>query len=453
MKTRLATAYTLVLLGLASGCNRIDPGPESSGLVARAGATEAPTRSTPEEKPRQIAPAKGPYFYKRVVVLSIGVSQYRSPAVESLNYAASDAQAVADQLHDLYGYETKLLIGPEATKHAIEETLDRYDEQLGDRDALIVFFAGHGKAFDLPAFGRVGYLVPYDADLNLSDTSNPARWAEQAIDVHRLAERVQRMQAQHVLFVVDACFSGLMALRGTIEFRTDLRMLPKWPSRAVLSATTASQVAGENAATCGGYFTSAFLDQLKTYSEKNQAESVSNLFEKVRQQVMKATSSRGKAGMMTPQLSTTGEGQFVFLPLSISPEIIAKAGLAGGEVNIHHELVADMAARSLERTARFTTLAQVIEPFQGLTTASPSTPGRKPRIGRRSVYVSMRTPHSAIRWRCPVCIFRGPRPRHGDGPRRSLSMGRLDSPEGSRQRVGPFPPRALLRERWGTGAQ
>ncbi|MFO0849973.1 MAG: caspase family protein [Gemmataceae bacterium] len=297
------------------------------------------------------------YPFGRAVVLALGVN--RNPKVSGLadlSFAEADATGVADVLERLYGFEAVRLIGERATKAAVEDELSRLGRELGESDVLVVFFAGHGVVIPTADGGDAGYLIPAGAALDADDYRDRDRWDAQALDMRRLTATVEGMTARHVLVAVDACCSGFMTTRGALE-RADLKAFLFEKSRAVLSATTQTQKARENAAAGHGYFTAALLEQLG----RDEAMSVHDLFLPVLKRVAIETNGR-----MTPRLGHfgSGEGTFVFVPRSIprsqidadlagrTPATVRPAGLAATEV------------RQRERLARTTTEA---EAYQAMT--------------------------------------------------------------------------------------
>ena len=235
-----------------SGCSR--PG-EMEINAGKSPRVLALSLSRAEGEPAPAAVKNKPRLYNRVVVLCIGINDYASPKIKDLSYAESDATALADRLRTLYSYETMLLLGREASRTAIGKRLREYREQLGEKDVLIVYFAGHGQVIELPSHGRAGFLVPQDADLDLDDRSDLDAWAGQALEMRELVECLAAMRAHHVLLIADACCSGFMTKRGAFERRKDLHLLLSEPSRVVLAATTERQAAGEDWKTSHGYFT------------------------------------------------------------------------------------------------------------------------------------------------------------------------------------------------------
>ena len=99
---------------------------------------------------------------------------------------------------------------------------------------LVVFFAGHGFTED-----DRGYVLPHEAG---PDTRSGA------ISVQQLKETALRTKARHVLYLVDACFSGSMLKRRASGKANDLAF---WESLAkergveVLTAGAAKEVVFE----------------------------------------------------------------------------------------------------------------------------------------------------------------------------------------------------------------
>lgn len=326
---------------------------DRSDSRAPAIATETPGRAT-----SAIAAAAKSRYYRRVVALCIGVNRYRfDSGIPELAFAEQDARSLGELLATRYGYEPRYLLGKDATRAAIEETLRRLATELGDRDALVVFFAGHGQVVDLPSYGRAGFLVPYDAELDLNDRSDPARWSEEALDMTKLVERIQTLPSQHVLLVADSCCSGFLTKRGNLAERADLQALLRGSSRAVLAAATEKQAAREDRAKGHGYFTAALLEEL----DRDDAASLTDLFVGVRTRVSGESNK-----LMLPQMAHVGEGdgEFVFLPKAIPEEEIAFAlDLAPSSANAKHPLrgVQERAAR---RATQRTTAQDVIASFE-----------------------------------------------------------------------------------------
>lgn len=271
--------------------------------------------------------------YAHVVALVIGIDDYPNLLPrKDLRQAEADARAVADVFRREFGYEVVTLTGAKATKAGVLDLLDRHGRAVGDQDALVVYFAGHGQVIDLPVSGEAGFLVPSDAALDLENKADLARWERQAIDMKGVVDGLNRTPAKHVLLIADACCSGYMtgAARGALA-DPDLKHFLANPARTVLAATTRRQGARD------GLFTPALLRQLRALDRpgaRPEAASVYDLFQPLLKEV-----GRASEGNMTPQVSQVGDGDgmFVFVPTAV-PRAEVDAALRGAGVRRQAEL-------------------------------------------------------------------------------------------------------------------
>lgn len=173
------------------------------------------------------------YDSSRALVIGINEYQNASP----LGYAVNDAKEIKDILVGELGFESENVIyltDNDATKsNILKSFLSFTSEDVTVDDRLLIFFAGHGHT--RTGFrGEVGYLVPYDADMN--DYSSFIRWDE-------LTRNAELIRAKHILFVMDACYGGLAVNRhlqpGSSRFLKD--MYQRF-SRQVITAGKADDV-------------------------------------------------------------------------------------------------------------------------------------------------------------------------------------------------------------------
>lgn len=177
--------------------------------------------------------------YSNHHALVIGIDEYVS--APPLGYAVSDAQGFRQVLIDVVGFEEQnviLLTNENATRQKILTEFLRFSsEKVGVDDRIIIFFAGHGHT-RLGNRGETGYLVPYDADM--SDFSTFIRWDD-------LTRNADHIRAKHILFLMDACYSGLAVTRsvgpGGARFLKD--MLLRY-SRQVLAAGKADETVADS---------------------------------------------------------------------------------------------------------------------------------------------------------------------------------------------------------------
>lgn len=176
--------------------------------------------------------------YETSRALVIGINRYAN--VSPLGYAVSDAHEVRNILINELGFEEQnvsYLADQDATKSNILKSFLRFtNDDVKVDDRLFVFFAGHGHTKS-GIKGEVGYLVPYDA--NMDDYSTFIRWDE-------LTRNAELIRAKHILFVMDACYGGLAVHRdlrpGSSRF---LRDMYQRFSRQVITAGKANEVVAD----------------------------------------------------------------------------------------------------------------------------------------------------------------------------------------------------------------
>ena len=194
-------------------------------------------------------------FYADSWALVIGINRYQR--VPGLTYAVDDAKAIAEALPPL-GFprqNIRLLLDNEATKARIETVLYEDFAAMGPQDRLFVFFAGHGLTAQIKG-GEEGYLLLVD--------THPVALARTAIPMDDLKRIGQRVKAKHVLFVMDACFSGFALTRDIAPQSTTDEYLAAALREPVVQVLTAGRK-GERAIEEGGHglFTKRLLDGLR----------------------------------------------------------------------------------------------------------------------------------------------------------------------------------------------
>jgi hypothetical protein len=201
--------------------------------------------------------------------LVIGNDNYRS--MRKLQSARSDARAVAAVLEKGYGFQVRLL--EDATRSEILGAMAWLRRDLGPRDNLLIYYAGHGV---LDAEADEGFWLPVDAE-----RQNEANWIANA-DISRT---LKAMSAKHVMVVADSCFSGKL-LRGvqvTIPSHGYLSRIAKKRARVALASGGLEPVEDSSGKDKRSPFASAFLNALE---ENQSVMEGTQLFERVRRPVM-----------------------------------------------------------------------------------------------------------------------------------------------------------------------
>lgn len=148
-------------------------------------------------------PYQAIYGASHCLVIGINEYQHASP----LEHATADATDVADLLRERFGFPAssmQVLLDSNATLRNIQGAMHAIAHQSEPDDRVIVFYAGHGHT--VPAYGRdAGFIVPVDGCVKDSSTLLP--WDD-------LYSTSRMMLAKHVLFVMDACYGGLIGTRS-----------------------------------------------------------------------------------------------------------------------------------------------------------------------------------------------------------------------------------------------
>lgn len=248
------------------------------------------------EKIPEYISEKNPNAYAVVV----GIEKYRD--ITSAEFASRDAQSVRDYLINAVG------INEENITYAINERASKNDlnkyfnwlKNNADKDSLIiVYYSGHGAPD--PADGEA-YLVPYDGDPNTIKQSG--------YSLRHLYEQLNKLPANKVLVIIDACFSGVGGPRTVIA--KGARPLVVTPAIdtgnvVVMSASTSSQICWFYEEKQHGLFTYFFLKGLQGEADSNKDKKIllTELYEYLKPQVIKIAKRNNRE--QEPQLSQPGE--------------------------------------------------------------------------------------------------------------------------------------------------
>lgn len=198
--------------------------------------------------------------YEQSWALLIGIDEYQA-GLPPLTTATRGMQALAEVLTGELNFQPGHVItlaNKQATQRAIRRTLtDPFSrgDKVGPNDRVVVYFAGHGVTFDT-AHGEVGCIAPYDAEQGYIDSTIPMD------ELTRLANRIH---AKHVLFLLDACFSGFATTReASAGVERQVRDFMIRPTRQVITAGTREQAVSDSWGPGGhSLFTGFLIDGLR----------------------------------------------------------------------------------------------------------------------------------------------------------------------------------------------
>ena len=143
----------------------------------------------------------------KLFVLAVGISAYENGELRrNVDFAAGDARKLADAVErsskPLYrDVEVVRLIDQNATRRKILQAMSQIGKETTQRDAVIIFFAGHGARDRQNNF----YLLPVDAEAD--------DLASTGLSEGDFKAQVKGLAGRVILFL-DACHSGTLVENG-----------------------------------------------------------------------------------------------------------------------------------------------------------------------------------------------------------------------------------------------
>lgn len=135
------------------------------------------------------------------LAILIGINEYKN-GIPQLSSAKSDVVALGSILGNDYGYTVETLFDDQATLAALESAFTGLSKRVTAQHRLIVYFAGHGIAFEANdgQDGPQGYLLPQDARRDEVASFLPMT------TLHAWLKNLGR--CHHLLLILDCCFAG-----------------------------------------------------------------------------------------------------------------------------------------------------------------------------------------------------------------------------------------------------
>ena len=300
------------LRGPKSALDRLRDGAHQVTISARA-AGQSMAQNAYIYKELLMAKAFKPYGRSYALVVAASGSWDKQEFADLSAWAAPQAREVSQALR-LQGFEVTELFEEKASRDNVEAYLQDLQRKLQRDDRVLFYFSGHG--YTVPsATGDVGYLLTYPA--------TEATVLTRGIPMARIeSEYSNILRAKHVLFVLDACFSGLATRDQTTPNPDRLKEFLKYeelvdytgrPSRVVLAAGDKNQAALD---INGGIFTKAFLEGIKGAADGNNngVITIDHLYAYILTRVQSEARIHGHP--QVPQLDRLpyyGSGKFVFI--------------------------------------------------------------------------------------------------------------------------------------------
>jgi len=96
----------------------------------------------------------------------------------------------------------RYLVDEEATLSNIKFNLGEVATSADEKDRILIFYSGHGETLIGADKSETGYIVPYEGNIDKLYATGLA--------MDDILRTCQMSNAKHMLFLMDACYSGLM---------------------------------------------------------------------------------------------------------------------------------------------------------------------------------------------------------------------------------------------------
>jgi len=207
----------------------------------------------------------------------IGLNKYQAPGM-NLKYARNDAESFASYMRTNMGLVNTQnlfeLYDEKATMRGIKSLLGTRLRQLAKNpeDTVYIYFAGHGapeqdsSAQDEDKIRK--YLLAYDME--------PSDLYGTTIPMDEVARIISSLNADRVIFIMDACYSGeaggrTMLAKGTRAVLSEdfLNRMTAGKGRIILTSSKPNETSQEDDNLRHGYFTYNLLEGLKGKADYN----------------------------------------------------------------------------------------------------------------------------------------------------------------------------------------
>jgi len=193
-------------------------------------------------------------LYGGSYALVIGNGDYQK-GWDKLTGAVSDAMEVAEAL-EKHGFQVTLKTN--VTKDEFDREFGQFAVNYGrDKDnRLLFYYAGHGHTEKMTTGDELGYIVMVDTPTSEAD---PVEFGIKSVDMVSLVTRAKMINARHVLFMFDSCFSGsIMNLRKKVTPPDSISEDVRYPVRQFITAGDTDEPVPDHSV-----FKQAFLDLIE----------------------------------------------------------------------------------------------------------------------------------------------------------------------------------------------
>lgn len=218
--------------------------------------------------------------YDNLYLLIVGISKYPEPW--TLGLPSKDARDfshhMARQTGKLYNKAIpKLLIDEQATRQNILDGLKWLRESVGEKDAGVVFFAGHGENVGRSYFFIPGDAAAFPAKGEIKSDAEYGVWkAKNGPNVwvpgDEIAKTLLSLKGRSAFFV-DTCHSGSLAKQansGSGDMTGQLNTLDEEKGVIIFASSTGKELSQEEDSWGNGAFTKAIIEGIKGEADKDK---------------------------------------------------------------------------------------------------------------------------------------------------------------------------------------
>ncbi|HNB25053.1 MAG TPA: caspase family protein, partial [Candidatus Melainabacteria bacterium] len=244
--------------------------------------------------------------------LIIGISKFQKPEV-NLKYPAKDAADLREFLIKEANFSSdhvKLLTDEKATKaNVLAEIGDKWLPRVAHpNDLVLIFISTHGSPSSVDLEG-LNYLVMHDTD--------PASLYATGLPLQDLAAAVkQRVHANRVILIVDACHSGAAnPAKGLTRIGNfDSNSLLLGTGQLIICSSEPNQVSWESKRYENGVFTRQLIQALRA---KGGKVALGEAFEKLKDSVVsEVLKDRGELQSPVMKMHWSGKDLILSAPPS-----------------------------------------------------------------------------------------------------------------------------------------
>lgn len=339
-------------------------------------------------------------LYKASYALVIGVSDYTN-GWKSLPGVKNDVKAVSDVLKE-QGFQVETVLNPKRLEltAAVEKFIREYGYDFQNR--LLIYYAGHGHTQKRGTGDDQGFIIPADAPV--PKNGNESELRRMAISMDTIERYAQEIDAKHVLFLFDSCFSGALISQTRSAVPPMITYKATQPVRQFITAGTDNQevpdvsefrkqfvegLKGDADINLDGYITASELadflqDKVSRYSRGSQTPQ----FGKIRDARLDKgdfvfTSPRRIQPSPTPQILSTGEVAF-WQAIENSTDTSDFEDYLGriksGEFNGIYKATAELKLRRLKSTAQVSSVEPKPTPIPTPVPTPIPTPVPTPKL-------------------------------------------------------------------------